>query len=116
MVETRDLSELLDDAIRSKTLRTRFSQDRSADELVDSARQKGYGISERDARKILAGAFLTSDSISQEVKNRVAGGLSWDFLRKVENELDGDFQLLANRDAWERAREFNQHVFEEDSN
>lgn len=116
MVNNKDaVTTLIDDAAKTKSLRIRFSQDRSAEEFVESATREGYSISERDARKILAGAFLTSDAVSEELRNKLVGGLSWDYLKKVEQALDGDFSFLTDPDAWERAKGFYLHVFYSDS-
>lgn len=113
MAGNADLTNLIEDAVDSGLLRRRFAQDRTAPELVESARKEGYNISDRDARKILAGAYLTSDRVDSDVRNRIAGGLSWDYLKKVESELDGQYSFLDDRDAWKRARDFYEYVFQE---
>lgn len=106
------VKQLIEDALNNKALRTRFSQDRSATEMVESAAKEGYALSERDARKVLAGAYLTSDDVSSDQQNQLVGGLSWNFLQKVEDKLDGDFSLLSESSAWRRSLDFYEYVYE----
>jgi hypothetical protein len=105
------LGSLIEDARNNSSLRLRLSQDRSADEMAASANQKGYAIDANDARKILAGAYLTSNDVSQSERQALVGGFSWDYLEKIENRLDGDYRFLEDEDAWERAREFYEYVY-----
>lgn len=115
MSENEDaVTTLIEDAATTESLRLRFSQDRTAEEFVESAAKEGYSISKRDARKILAGAFLTSDSVGEGLRNKLVGGLSWNYLEKVEEALNGDFSLLNDPDAWKRAEEFYLHVFDDE--
>jgi hypothetical protein len=103
--------DLIRDALDNRSLRIRLSQDRSPAELAESANQKGYALSEKDAKKILAGALLTDDSLTQEQRQKLVGGLKWDYLDRVEAALDGDYQFLRDRDTWVRTREFYEYVY-----
>lgn len=107
--------DLIRDALNNRSLRVRLSQDRSPSELAESANKKGYALSEKDAKKILAGALLTDDSLSQEQRQKLVGGLKWDYLDRVEAALDGDYRFLENRDTWDRIRDFYEYVYQEES-
>jgi hypothetical protein len=104
--------ELIQEALTNRTLRVRLSQDRSSAELADSANKKGYVLSEKDAKKILAGALLTDESLNEEQKQKLVGGLKWDYLDRVEAALDGDYRLLEDRETWERTRDFYEYVYQ----
>ncbi|MFB6345366.1 MAG: hypothetical protein ABEK50_06295 [bacterium] len=114
MTDDDNLKELIQNALQSDSLRLRFSQDRSSDELVESAARKGYSISRKDAQKILAGAFLTSEEVSEDLKNQLVGGLSWDYLNKFEAAMDGDLSMLEEKRTWERVLDFYEYVFNEE--
>lgn len=103
--------DLIEEAVNNQALRKRVAHDRTAKELAESANKEGFGISKKEARKILAGAYLTSDELSDADRQEIIGGLAWDFLDKVEDRLDRDFGLLAKRDSWERAKDFYENVF-----
>lgn len=105
-----DIKALLQDAQKNSSLRLKLSQDRTSKELASSANQEGYSISERDAKRILAGAYLTSDDVSQSERQEILGGIALDFLDRVEDRLDRDFRILTESDAWERAEEFYDYV------
>lgn len=112
---TDEVYELINDALGDRSLRIRLSQDRSPAEMVESAARTGYEISKKDARKILASALLTSDSLSQENREALVGGLKWDYLDRVVAALDGDYRLLEDRDTWDRARDFFEYVYRGES-
>lgn len=109
-----EVLSLIEDAQEDSGLRLKLSQDRSAEELSASANQKGYSISTKDARKILAGAYLTSESVSEQDKQSLVGGLNWNYLRKVEKRLDGDFRFLETVEAWNRTEGFYEYVYQKD--
>ena len=106
---------LINDALEDRSLRIRLSQDRSSAELAESAVKTGYEISQKDAKKILASALLTSDSLSQENREALVGGLKWDYLDRVEAALDGDYRLLEERSTWNRALDFFEYVYRGES-
>lgn len=106
-----DVENLIDDAKSNSSLRLRLSQDRTAQEMAESANKQGYSISSREAKKILAGAYLNSDEVPQKKKEQLVGGLSWNYLEKIENELDGDYRFLEKREAWLRTSEFYDFVY-----
>jgi len=106
-----DAMKLIMDAQSDSSLRTRLSQDRSATELAETASRKGYSLSAKQARRILAGAYLTSNNVSEDKRRDIMGGLAWDFLKRVEDELNRDFGLLRKPGAWERAEEFYRTVY-----
>jgi hypothetical protein len=104
--------DLIEEAIDNSALRRKLAQDRTAAELAESANREGYSISEREARKILAGAYLTDDRRTEEERRDILGGIAWNFLEEVEDRLDRDFGLLESRDAWERSKSFHENVFQ----
>lgn len=113
MGDEDQLKSLMEEAISRENLRLRFSQDRSVSEFVDSARREGYSLTERDVKKILVGAYLTDENLGAEQKNRLIGGLSPNYLDKVEGAIDGDYSFLADARAWERSRDFHDYVFKD---
>lgn len=108
----KGVKELIRDARTDATLRMRLSQDRTSEELATSANKEGYNISQRDAKRILAGAYLTSDEVSQKEREEILGGFALDFLDQVEDRLDRDFRILDDSDAWKRAENFYTAVCE----
>ncbi len=107
--------DLIREALKNRALRVRLSQDRSPVELAESANKKGYNLSEKDAKKILAGALLTDKSLNEEQRQKLVGGFKWDYLDRVEAALEGDYRLLEARDTWERTRDFYEYVYQGES-
>ncbi|MFB6357343.1 MAG: hypothetical protein ABEJ65_12620 [bacterium] len=103
--------ELIEEAHQNRKLRMKLSQDRSADELASSANREGYSISDREARKILAGVALTSDQLSDEQRQKLLAGLSWNFVEKAINTLGRDLSLLEEQETWSRTGDFYKNVF-----
>lgn len=106
---------LIKSALKERSLSARLSQDRSPAELAESAAKTGYKISKKEAKKILASALLTSDSLSQENREALLGGLKWDYLDRVEAALAGDYRLLEDRATWDRALDFFEYVYRGES-
>lgn len=104
--------DLIDEATRNQGLRRRLANDRTAAELAESAGKAGFSISEREAKQILAGAYLTAEERTESECQEIMGGLAWNFLDDVEDRLDRDFSILEESNAWERSRDFYEHVFQ----
>ena len=103
--------DLIEEATQNKGLRRRMANDRTASELAESANKAGFSISEREAKQILAGAYLTADDRTEAEKQEILGGLAWGFLDEVEKRLERDFSLLDKPESWQRSRDFYENVF-----
>lgn len=108
----KGVKSLIKEAQTNSRLRMRFSQDRSSEEMVTSANKQGYTISKKDARKILAGAYLTSDRVGKEEQDEILGGIAFNYLEEVESRLDRDFRMLEDKVTWERTEGFYEYVYE----